>query len=82
MSTAGEAKPSRGRLRARGVAEARRARPSARLARDAQQLVQASSDNEREPQGPTPSGMREADAQALQTTPLAQGGRGMSAGNR
>ena len=34
------------------------------------------------PQGPTPSGMREADAQALQTTPLAQGGRGMSAGNR
>jgi hypothetical protein len=75
MSTAGEAKPSQGRLRARGVAKALRARPSARPARDTQHLVQASSDEEREPKGPTPSGLREADAPTLRMALLARGGR-------
>jgi len=60
VSTAGEAKPSQGRLRARGEAEARRARPSAWPTPDAQVMHESCSSNEGE-KGPAPRGAREAD---------------------
>ena len=54
MSTAGEAKPSRGRLRARGEAKAGTGRPSARPEPDMRSQRQARWPKEGDPKGAAP----------------------------